>query len=155
MGLSRNSACLRIYNEHNRDKLSEYSIGSRASDGMKKLRVCAEVCLLWVNQWVPKYTDKTKEKSVRAELMKPLQILYAKVNRNRALKAKSCTAWLQIRMFLCTCSLDTGQRVWVRNRGAEKQNGQDQSGLSKLGWSEAVLLTSLHRGRLGGLLSPL
>ena len=46
MGLSRNSACLRIYDEQDRHKLSEYSIGSRASDGMKKLRVFAEVCLL-------------------------------------------------------------------------------------------------------------
>ena len=41
-----------------------------------------------MNQWVPKETEKTEEKSVRAELMKPLKILYAKVNRNRALKAK-------------------------------------------------------------------
>ena len=41
-----------------------------------------------MNQWAPKETEKTEQKSVRAELMKPLKILYAKVNRHHALKAK-------------------------------------------------------------------
>ena len=41
-----------------------------------------------MNQLVSKETEKTEEKSVWTGLMKLLKILYAQVNRNRALKAR-------------------------------------------------------------------
>ena len=153
MGLSRNSACLRIYSKQKWNKLSEYNIGSWANDGRKKLREFAGVCLIWVNQWVPKEPEKTEEKSVQSGPMKPLKMLYTKINRNCALKDRSDYSMTLNRGIFST------HLPWGRPDGSKegtgvqkKLRGQDWSGPYKLGWSEAVLLTSLHHGRLGDLL---
>ena len=109
-----------------RSKLSEYSMVSWANDGMKKLRIFAEVYPIWVNQCVRKETEKTEEKSVQAGLMKPLKILYAKVNRNRALKAR-CVYCMTLNqgIFLRICSWGIELMGLRKKQGCEK-NREDR-----------------------------
>ena len=64
MGLNRNSGSLKFGNEQRQRKLSEYSMGSRANDGiMKKFRIFTRVCR--VNQMVLKDKEKVEESQHR------------------------------------------------------------------------------------------
>ena len=65
MGLSRNSACLKIDNRQEQYNLAENCVGSRANDSIVKgHRLIARVCLLCGNQGVQKDTEEINENSV-------------------------------------------------------------------------------------------
>ena len=66
MGLSRNSACLKIINGQKQSELSEYSMCSWPNGGnMEKIRILTRVCLVWPNKRLPKETEELGENQHR------------------------------------------------------------------------------------------